>query len=482
MSPDYKPNGPSLTERESSGGDIAKRGFRFQDDIVLSYIPYWLSLEGFSEVVSEAVGDVEAKFFVPGKGFAREFIEVKDKILPPGEFWNEIDRFLQLNDKASGNFRWFTLVSRGLSRELHPLNNTLRRTRGPYGFYDEDSVIRDKSYDDFERRVMDLGRTARDARFLFDRVLIRNGISSAPGDTALFFRSIQEHLPRFLSLPAIKLHDISSALKDLISRKEIEPISRLELEACFAKVPGVGEQFELEPIRIDVQHGENAKVGKDLVFDWAPFFGNVVSQFPPPELWDREMVDVLALTRDWIERWRKKKRILLIGEHRLSTFLAIGTVFSAVAGFAVDYRFREEIWSTDAHATTDTAAYEWSLEVHDGLLSREIAVSIGVMRDIKKEVGEDLEKRGFGKIPVVHMVGSSPIVSAQHANNAVRSAKEIIAATARRTGARLMHLYVAGPSVFALFLGHRLSGTCDAQVYQWESRSNTYFPSCRLNF
>jgi hypothetical protein len=482
MSPEDKPNGPSLTERESSGGDTARRGFRYQDDIVLSYIPYWLSLEGFSEMISEAVGDVEAKFFVPGKGFEREFIEFKDKILPANEFWKEIDRFLQLHEEAPGTFRWFTLVSRGLSKDLHPLLNTLRRTRKPYGFYDDGSAIRGNSYRDFERRVMALGRTSDDARFLFERVLIRSDVSSVSGDPGLFISSIQEHLPQFLALPGTSLQEIASSLRDLIRRKEIGPINRLELEACFAKVPGGENLLESSPIRIDVQHGKDVIVGKDLVFDWAPFFGDADRRFPPPETWNGAMVGSLIQTRDWIDRWRKKKRILLKGNHRLSTFLAIGSGFSAVAGFALDYRYREETWSTDAHAAADTASYEWTPEVRDCASSGEIAVSIGVMRDIKREVREDLGKRGLGGIPERHIFGASPIVSAQHANKAVMSAKEIIAATARATGAKLIHLYVAGPAVFALFLGHRLNGTCDAQVYQWEAGTNTYMPACRLNF
>ena len=481
MSPEDKHRGPSLNERESSGGDTARRGFRFQDDIVLSYIPYWLSLEGFTEMVSEAVGDIEAKFFVPGMDFAREFIEVKNKVLAPFEFWNEIDRFLELDKKTPGTYLWFTLVCRGLSKELHPLFNTLRRTREPYGFYDDGAAIRDNSYGYFERRVIDMGRTAGDARFLFEHILIRDNFSPAPGDTVQFIRSIQEHLPQLQTLPMSALQKIASAIKDLVHRKEIEPINRIELEDCFAKASEAVELFVASPIRIDVQHGKDVKVGKNLVLDWAPFFNSADRRFPSTEVWNEAVVGTLNQTRDWIDVWRKKKRILLTGEHRLPTFLAIGSVFSAVAGFSVDYRYREEIWSTDAHATAETPAYKWSAEGRGSSSSEEIAVSIGIMRDIKREVRVDLEKR-FGEIPVLHLFGTSPIVSAQQANNAVQLAKKEITSIARKAGARLMHLYVAGPASFSLFLGHRLNGTCDAQIYQWETDSNTYVPTCRLIF
>lgn len=482
MSPNNDSEGPSLTEKQSSGGDTARIGFRFQDDILLAYLPYWLSLEGFTEVVSEAVGDIEAKFFAPGKGFVREFIEVKDKMLAPSDFWKEIDRFLEVHEKAPGSYRWFALVSRGLSKDLHPLHNTLRRTRRPYGFYDDGSAIREASYRDFEKRVTDMGRAVDDARFLFEHVLIRSDVSASPGDMALFVSAIREHLPHFLALPVMRIQEIVLALRDLLRRKDIKPIPRLEIESCIGSIPGAAELLESVPLRINIQHDKELEVGKNLVFEWEQFFAGGGMRFPAPEAWDRSMVAVLMQTRDWIERWRRRKRILLTGEHRLSTFMAIGSVFSAVAGFAVDFEYRGSIWSTDNHATADTPLYKWRSEFLNQGPCAEIAVSACVMRDIRNEVCDDLAIRGLANIPVLHLAGTEPIVSAPQANNAVQAAKDEIVDATRGARARLMHLYVAGPAVLALFLAHRLNGTCEAQIYQWQSDTNSYIPSCRLPF
>jgi hypothetical protein len=90
-----------------------------------------MAMEGFTSMLREGMGDVEAKFFVPGRGFTKELVEVKDHQVPPADFWKEIKRFQQLDAGSPGEYQWFTLASAGLSESLHPLVNSLRRLRGP---------------------------------------------------------------------------------------------------------------------------------------------------------------------------------------------------------------------------------------------------------------------------------------------------------------------------------------------------------------
>ncbi len=120
---------PSLLEPESCGGDIAESGFSFQENIMLSRIPMWLAQEGFTAMIWEAMGDTEAKFFVPGRGFVIELVEAKNHQLTPSEFWNEVKRFQELDTGSPGTYRWFTLVSVGLSKELHSSERSTSSTR-----------------------------------------------------------------------------------------------------------------------------------------------------------------------------------------------------------------------------------------------------------------------------------------------------------------------------------------------------------------
>ncbi len=63
---------PSLLDPQSAGGDVAESGFSFQASYILTCICSWLSLDGFTSIIREAMGDTEANFFAPGCGFERE--------------------------------------------------------------------------------------------------------------------------------------------------------------------------------------------------------------------------------------------------------------------------------------------------------------------------------------------------------------------------------------------------------------------------
>ena len=117
-------------------------------------------------MVREAIGDVEASFFVPDRGLERELVEVKNYQLTPVVFWNELRRFQQLDSGSPGSYRLFTLASPGLSKELQPLVNGLRRIRDPVHFYGQESLIYQSSLDDFSARVEKLGGKRQDAHRL----------------------------------------------------------------------------------------------------------------------------------------------------------------------------------------------------------------------------------------------------------------------------------------------------------------------------
>lgn len=477
MSPDASRPRPSFFDRESSGGAIAREGFRFQDEIALSYIPEWLGHEGFTEMISEVMGDVEAKFFVPGIGFIREFIEVKDHSVTPSEFWKEIDRFHELHGGAPGSYRWFTLVSCGLSDSLHPLRNSLRRLRGAYGFYDKGSTILEHSYADFEKWVLRHdGRTTEDARFLFEMVLLKDEVSKGFAGEANFIGSMTEHLPEYNQVSAVQLKGIVSGLRTLLNRGDQRRVTRPDIEVCFADAGGL-EGLRDRPVHLEVSRQSRSNLGKHIEFDWAPFFGGDDRKFPPAEEWVR-MIEDLSQTKEWVLEHRKKKRIFLSGEQRLPTFMAVGSVFPAVAGFVLEYQNRDGLWKTNAYPDTET--YNWRLDFTGGMSSEEIAVSISVMRNIKEQVCSDLDRRGLGGIPGLHLFNEAPLVSAEQTNAAVEAGKREIGGAAARVGAKTMHLYVAGPAQFALFLGHRLKAICDAQTYVWAGPSG-YSPACRLS-
>jgi hypothetical protein len=471
---------PSLLEPEARGGDTAEGGFSFQEQVVLSRIPRWLARDGFTAMTRETMGDAEAKFFAPGRGFMIELVEVKDHPLTPSEFWGEVMRFQELDEGSPGTYRWFTLASAGLSRELRPLVNGLRRIRDPYGFYEDSSAIKDNSLKDYSQVVKRLGHTEKDAQFLFERVLIEADLSIAQSHgEALFRQSLIDYLPEYQDLPNRTLGDTYASLGTFVRGCKNKPITRVELETKLRESIEPGQLPPLRPVLIHTSiQDENGCQAPGLCLNWAPFFGSEARSYPPPEKWNQQLLGELHQTRDWIVEHRNTRRIKLTGNRRLSASLAIGSVFSAVAGFSIEVDYRGESWATDAHPLASTPGYPLAHK-SVGDSGEHLIVSVGILRDIASEVEGYLERHRLANMPTLHIKGEHAIVSAQHANVAVRAIKDLVSETLSRTNSRQVHLFFAGPSYLALFLGHRLNATAPIQCYEWVS-TGRYVPTCRL--
>lgn len=470
---------PSLLEPQSRGGDTAEGGFSFQDQVMLSRIPIWLAHDGFTATTRESIGDTEAKFFVPGRGFVRELVEVRDHSLTPSEFWSEIKRFQDVDTGDPGTYCWFTLVSTGLSQGLKPLENGLRRVRDPYDFYDDGSAAKDNSFADYIEIVNRLGYSDREARFLFEKVFIDADWSSARSHgEALFRQSLVDHLPEYADLPSRTLGDIYANLSTFIRGRRNQPVNRTEIEIKLREEIDAELLPPLRPVSIYTSAQDGNAPVSGLRFKWAQFFGGENRSFPPTERWNNQLLGELEQTRDWITRHRSTRRIRLEGSRRLSASLAIGSVFSAVTGFAIEMNYRGESWATDAHPGPNAPAYSLACQRVEGA-GKHLVVSVGILRDIAPEVESCLDQHALTGMPVLHIKGEEAIISPQHANNAVRAIKNVISDAVVRTGSSQVHLFIAAPAFLALFLGHRLNGIAPIQCYEWSS-PGYYAPTCQL--
>ena len=468
----------SLLARQASGGDVAGSGFTFQDNAILARIPMWLSRDGFTAMIREALGDTEARFFTPGRGDQIELVESKNHRLVPTEFWAEIDRFQELDFGAPGTYGWFTLVCAGLSEELQPLVNGLRRIRGAYGFYGRDTQVHAESFAGFVEVVRHLGRTEADARFIFERVLLDTQQAEAQDHgEGLFIEAIGRWLPEYQKLPLDVLRRARLALVDLLRSRTCQTITRLEIEGRLHQVLPDGVIPPPRPVSLYTSAvADSAYSGPALVFNLAEFFGGSARSYPAPAEWERHVLGPLRATRDWIAANRATRRIHLQGDRRLSTAFCTGAVFSAVAGFTIDMDYRGEIWPTDAYPDGGTPRYH----LEQRLTSRDsdcLVVSIGIAKSIAAQVESDLARHDLNYASVLHLHGSGPIVSAAHANAAVQAIKAQITSALLLASGSAIHLFYAGPSHLALFLGHRLNATAHVQCYEWVS-SSAYVPTC----
>jgi hypothetical protein len=473
---------PSLLERQSRGGDINEGGISFQLEVVLSMIPRLMSVEGFEGIIREGMADTEAKFFVPARGYKKEFIEVKDHPVTPIEFWNEIERFQQMDAGSPGEYEWFTVKSAGLSQDLHPLANGLRRLRDPYDFY-EGSVIMDNSYSEYARIVTRLGKPKEVGDFLYRKVLIYKDLSTVRDHGfGVFQQSLQNYLPPYREMSGSVLHTVHGDVSSLVQSKRNQPITRKELEAALRK--GVPEPLlpPHQPVRIHTAINRRATDSDRtaLRFEWERFFAHESRKYPPADVWNEELLGELRATKDWILANRGTRRIALSGNRRLSATLAIGSVFSAVAGFSIEMQYREHIYATDTHAGPDTPAYPLITRApEEPFVGDHLVVSIGILRDIVPEVDSYLASCGMADMPHLHLGGDAAIESAEQANLIVRQIKDLISDTLVKTGSRQIDLFIAAPAFLALFLGHRLNATAQVRCYEWTNTSG-YVPTCTL--
>lgn len=472
---------PSLLESESRGGDINEGGISFQASVTMAHLPRWLSMEGFSSMIREAIFDTEAQFYIPGRGLVKEAIEAKDHTVTPSEFWEEIARFREVDSGSPGSYQWFTLASTGLSDSLHPIRNSLRRIREPYGFYEHNSAIIDNSYQQYIKQVERLGKTREEADFLFGRVLIEDDWSlNSRHAKGVFQQSVYDNLPSYQSLRASVVDDIYAHLGTFVQSRRAQPITRLEIEAKVRERLPELDMPPLAPVKFFTAIDAITPAGAPLHFRWARFFGGSERTYPPTEEWNTQLLGELQETKQWIVQHRAIRRVYLDGNRRLSTSVAIGFVFSAVAGFTIDMVNRGEVWPTDAHATPDTPEYPLITSGSFSTMQGErLIVTVGILRDIIKDVTADLGTHGLTAMPTLHLHGSQPIQSPQQLNRLVRDLKDAISVALRQTGARTIDLFFAGPAPLGVFLGHRLNATATIQCYE-QIASGGYIPTCYL--
>ncbi len=478
-----KTSTPSLLESASRGGDTNEGGIAFQAAVVMSHIPRWLAMESFTSMIREAIFDAEAKFFVPGRGFVKEAIEVKDHSMAPAEFWVEIDRFKEVDAGSPGSYEWYTVACTGLSEGLHPLRHGLRRVRDPYGFYHDDLGVFENSYEDFVQVVRQQGRTDEDAAFLFQRVLLQDDLSlNRAHGKAVFKQALNDYLPYHQDLPDRILEDITTRLGTFVQSRRNQVMTRKELEAQLHEPVPADRRPVPSPIRLFTAKDDAMPDNRIIYFAWAPFFGGETRDipYPAPEVWNERLVGELQATKAWILKHRDLRRVRLDGARRLSPAVAVGFVFSAVSGFAIDLVHRRDVWPTDVFASPDTPAYPLTIcGSFDQISGKRLVVTVGILRDIVADVAVDLSRLGLNALPTLHIHGTQGIQSPEQLDRIVREVKGHISQALRTTGARTIDLFLAGPAPLAVALGHRLNATASIQCYE-QLNSGQYVPTCFL--
>ena len=471
----------SLLSREATGGDVAEGGFKYQDHLILARIPRWLAEDGFDGIIREAMGDSEAKFFVPGRGMQTEFVEFKNHVVGPSEFLDEIRRFQDMDVSAPSTYLQFVLVCKGVSGTLKPALNALRQVRDPYPFYENAPTIQEASYQDY---LDVIGRVTdgRVADFIFKKVTIE--VEDADAELLareVFREQLYIYYPTLEQASGTQVNAARSALLDLVSAHKRKPINRAKIERALWKhfdeisLPRDAIRFHTESI---VSPEKEFVTGR-LVFRWKPFFGSGTRKYPPSEDWNNVLLKELTHTRDWITRVNRPRIVHLSGNRRLSASIALGYVFSAVAGFSIRVDYRGNHWWSSNQVDSETPDFVWRVCQPMGGGGDELVVAISICRNISEDINRYLQQHEMGHISRLVLHSDNTLTSDNHTNKSVALAKERICDALSTTGASKVHLFCAVPSCFALFLGHRLNATCTIQCYEYAGNGQ-YSKSCTL--
>lgn len=473
-------NALSLLAPQATGGDIAEGGFQYQTNWIIACIPKWLAQDGFTEMIREALGDVEAKFFVPGTGIRREFIEYKNHNLQPSKFWEEVENFWEKDLQVPNSYLRFVLVCTSVSDQLKPVINALHRVRDAFPFYDGAMEIQHTSYNQFVEVVTKRNKPKELADFIFSKVDFNIDRTDAEDrNRELFRETLLGHFPVFANFPVNVSNLAYLHLSELIRSRKNQPIYRHELEDAIWKE--VEEKDKPKHyIRIHTLHDENADRGPAgcLQFDWKIVFGGPNRNFPPTEVWKGKVNNELHATKEWLVVTNSTRRIRLSGHRRLSASIAIGATFSSVSGFTIGIETKDGIWWTNSHAKEDTPDYHWHQSIN-GESNGEIAVGISILKDTANaDVERYLKTKHFnGKR--LYLYSNAALQSDAQTNVAVQKAKLIIQKLTSRTQSKKIHLFFAGPAQFALFLGHRLNTLGEIQCYEWLSPEK-YVPTALI--
>lgn len=463
---------PSLLDREATGGFHSESGSVFQANVVVGAVCRWLADEGFSALIRESLGDVEANFFVPGMGFQKEFIEAKTHPVEVSEFWNEINRFIELDTCHPGIYRSFTLASPDIHKSLKPIVNGLDRVRNPVEFYGRSSSVISLSYEDFEKLVKKQKRSEKEAQFIFEKVSVSLDLGGQSHGNILY-EHLKNYLPEYHKLSIAEVNAIYISLRDFLHVRKNQPYSRIEIETIFKENIEPQHQPPPKPINFNIG-SEQLTV---LQFQWDEFSGETV---PSSARWNEKVIGELEQTRSWILANRTERRIKVNGMYRLPTALAIGAVYSATSGFSLDVTHRESIFSTADGVATDgvPSPYQWQVTQVDGTAEAgRLIVTIGVVSRLAGDVETYVRQNTAQPGPILHLYNSAPLLSAQQASSAVASAKQLIKENLAGTTSNQIDLFLATPSWFATFFGYRSSSLPPIQTYQFVPTNRNYFPA-----
>lgn len=218
--------------------------------------------------------------------------------------------------------------------------------------------------------------------------------------------------------------------------------------------------------------------------DWTGYFDRDERRIPSQEVWDQILLPELRQAKADISARDNASYVDFRGKLPLSGTLAVGTVFSEVAGFAFraeqPTRGETHLWRSDA----GVSSRQFVVREEEGESGPNLLIGLAVTGPGWDDIVSHYRAHKAEYDGVVYLEpdngpGDAAVTSAADAVALAVSAKNVIREYRAKYRANTIHLIFYGPATLSLFLGQRLNALGRIVTYE-RTGEGGYQPSIIL--
>jgi pimeloyl-ACP methyl ester carboxylesterase len=221
------------------------------------------------------------------------------------------------------------------------------------------------------------------------------------------------------------------------------------------------------------------------VLNWSDCvnFATSPRTLPLQEIWEKRIfVDIDRVVLEWEKNWAKKRApIRIYAKCLLSIGFVIGHRFPITKGVTLEVDHYGQLWRSDQF-DPDFSIEILNMEGNDDrseaavvVLSITKDIQLGVLNYISQQA--EFSYRVFTNIRSVIGIGHECIkTDGQAVAYACAVKKQFEELNSQ--GIKNVHLFMSLPLSLAFFIGHRLTGVCPIQIYEYDSQG--YRPICKI--
>ena len=341
-----------LFDKQATGGVVARNGFGYQDAYLLQHMPVFLAQGAFSHAVSEVLGDLEVRYYRPTGGTYCVLYEAKKNQLTKSELWAEVERFLEVFEKAPDEYVRFVLVCGDFVGEFSPLFNKLQRLRGPGASLNEDSAIRSSAETDIVATVEGFGQSNKIAKFVLERVSFAKYDDSQVDGS--FAAAMASSLPDVADMRGSEVAAFRAACKALVDHATCGLVSRSALESALMKeAPTTAAAWRASATTVELGTSAAAQI-EGLHLDVARFNGPDRGTLGPQ--W-QQLCEQAQLLGKFVHESRDRRAVRLSAKQRMSLACLLGFSFSATRGFTLQLLHNGSVFDTSVHERASVPSF-----------------------------------------------------------------------------------------------------------------------------